>query len=77
MLIALFAFLILVACFSIFGFFYLQLRRNKRLQAEQPRSEDRSSWGTCARCQQRRIIVKKEVGLCASCWSSVNTKQLG
>ena len=77
MLMALVAFLVLVVCLTVFGFFYLQLRRNKRLQTAQPRFKDRSSWGTCARCQQHRIIVNKEGGLCASCWSSINTKQLG
>jgi predicted RNase H-like nuclease len=30
--------------------------------------------GTCARCGEQRIIVSKEEGMCASCYSALRTK---
>ncbi len=70
--------LVLAALLGVCGFFYLQLkRRRKRGQMEKPElKKDDSSWGNCAKCQQWRIIVKKELGLCAACWSSIGTKSL-
>jgi type II secretory pathway pseudopilin PulG len=70
------AVLILLLCLAVFGFFYSQLKAKAR-QAVQPALEEGSQLGTCARCQQRRLLVKKEDGLCAYCWSSLNTKQIG
>jgi hypothetical protein len=66
-----------LACFSIAMFFYLQIRKNKRLHTLKPDLTNSPDVGTCARCQQRRTIVQKDAGLCAFCWSSLNTKQVG
>jgi hypothetical protein len=68
---------VLLAGFSIGLFFYLQIRKNKRLRPAQPDLTNGVEIGTCAKCQQRRSIVQKEAGLCAFCWSSLNTKQVG
>jgi hypothetical protein len=64
--------LILLVAAGVVGFFYLQLKRGK--QSRKPEVEGKL--GTCSRCGQHRIIVKKEMELCASCWSSLNTKQI-
>jgi hypothetical protein len=77
MLLALAFALVLLACFSIFLFFYLQIKGNKRLKTGKPDLTSSLDLGVCARCQQKRTIVKKEEGLCAFCWSSLNTKQVG
>ncbi len=69
--------LLLVALLGVYSFFYLQLKRRKKGgQVGKPQLKDDSSWGSCAKCQQWRIIVKKELGLCAACWSSIGTKSL-
>ncbi len=77
MLLVLLIALILIVVLSIVGFFYFQLKSNKRKQAELSSSGAKSSSkGICSRCQQHRIIVKNDPQLCASCWSSINTKQI-
>jgi hypothetical protein len=68
--------LVLLVVLSIFGFFYFQLRRKKSARAPQLKTEGGERWGICARCGQNRLIVKKEMNLCAFCWSSLNTKQI-
>ena len=68
---------VLLACFSIGFFFYFQIRKNKRSRPVQPDLLNSTDVGTCARCKQRRTIVQKDAGLCAFCWSSLNTKQVG
>ena len=70
-------FLILIAALAVVGFFYMQIKKGKSPGAGPRGIKDESSLGECARCKQRRILVKKEAGLCASCWSSINTKQIG
>jgi hypothetical protein len=47
------------------------------LLRKKPELNDLSSLETCARCGQLRVIVNKDAGLCAFCWSSMRTKQLG
>jgi hypothetical protein len=69
--------LVLLACSGVAAFYYLQLKKKQPPQADEPDLSANPNLGTCARCQQRRIIVKKEAGLCAFCWSSINTKQSG
>lgn len=69
--------LAILACFSICGFYYLQLRKKQPVRIDGPDLSGNPNLGTCARCHQQRIIVKKEAGLCAFCWSSINTKQSG
>jgi hypothetical protein len=69
--------LILLACFSVVGFYYLQLRKKQPAQPDEPDLSGNTNLGVCAKCQQHRIIVKKEAGLCAFCWSSLYTKQSG
>jgi hypothetical protein len=64
--------LVLLVVAGIVGFFYFQLKHKK--QDAKPKVDDKL--GTCSRCQKHRIIVKQEMGLCASCWSSLNTKQM-
>jgi hypothetical protein len=70
-------FLALIVALAVIGFFYLQLKRGKASDERLAGIKDVSSLGECARCKQHRIIVKKEAGLCAACWSSINTKQIG
>ena len=77
MLVALALVLILLVCSSVFLFFYLQIKRNKRMKTGKPDLTSSLDLGTCARCQQKRTIVQKDAGLCAFCWSSLNTKQVG
>ena len=77
MLLALALALVLLACLSVFVFFYLQIRRNKRLKEGKQDLKSSLDLGTCARCKQKRTIVQKDEGLCAFCWSSINTKQVG
>jgi hypothetical protein len=69
--------LVLLACSGVVIFYYLQLKRKQTHKADEPDLSSDPNLGTCARCKQRRIIVKKEAGLCAFCWSSINTKQTG
>jgi hypothetical protein len=69
--------LVLLACFSVVSFYYLQLRKKQSAQTEGPDIAGNANLGICAKCQQQRIIVKKEAGLCAFCWSSLYTKQSG
>jgi hypothetical protein len=68
---------VLLICFSIVIFFYLQLGKKKPSQIDKPDLSSNPNLGTCAKCQQQRIIVKKEANLCAFCWSSLYTKQSG
>ena len=68
---------VLLICFCIFMFFYLQLKRKQPAQTDAPDLSGNQNLGTCAKCQQQRIIVKKEANLCAFCWSSLYTKQSG
>jgi hypothetical protein len=67
--------LVLLVVLGVLAFFFFQLRANKRLRAEQAGLDD-SAWGICTKCQQRRLIVSKDAGLCAFCWSSMRTKPL-
>jgi hypothetical protein len=67
---------VVVMGLAVAGFFYLQVKRSARDQEEQAKAADKSNWGTCAKCRQRRVIVDKETGLCAYCWSSMRTKPL-
>lgn len=64
-----------VGSLGIFAFFYIQIRRNRRKQAPRLGAED-ALRGICKKCHQHRIIIKQEDGLCALCWSSINTKQI-
>jgi hypothetical protein len=68
--------LILLAVLAVVGFFYFQLKRKKPAHAPQLKTDAEEGWGICSRCGQNRLIVKKEMNLCAFCWSSINTKQL-
>jgi ubiquitin len=68
--------LVLLFVLGVSLFFFFQLRKNKRLQAERARAANEAAWGVCAKCQQRRLIVNKDAGLCAFCWSSMHTKPL-
>jgi hypothetical protein len=77
MLVVLAIALILLACLSVVGFFYFQIKKNKRLQTGRQGLAAPSDLGTCARCHQKRSIIQKDLGLCAFCWSSINTKQVG
>ncbi len=77
LLFGLILFLILIVALAVVGFFYMQLKKGKSPDAGPRGIKDDSSLGECARCKQRRILIKKEAGLCASCWSSINTKQIG
>ena len=77
MLLALGFALVLLACLGVFVFFYLQIKRNKRLRDGKQELTSSLDLGTCAKCQQKRTIVQKDAGLCAFCWSSLNTKQVG
>ncbi|HYP27191.1 MAG TPA: hypothetical protein VE262_10780 [Blastocatellia bacterium] len=67
---------ILLVGLGVFAFFYLQVKRNRRPDAERPSLDKAGSLSDCARCGQRRLIVQKEAGLCASCWSALRTKQV-
>lgn len=77
MLLLLVVALALLVCFSVVVFFYFQLKKNRPSQTEQPDLYHGQDLGTCVKCKQQRIIVKKEAGLCAFCWSSIHTKQSG
>ena len=68
--------LVLIVVLAVVGFFYFQLQGKKRGQISKSAHEDKSGWGICSRCGQHRLIVKKELKLCAFCWSSINTKQI-
>lgn len=77
MLVLLIVALVVLASLSVFGFYYLQLRKKQPAQTDEPDIAGNANLGICAKCQQQRIIVKKEAGLCAFCWSSLYTKQSG
>ena len=77
MLVVLLLALVLFACLSVVFFFYFQIRKNRRLQTGQPDLTKSLDLGTCSKCHQKRAIVQKEAGLCAFCWSSLYTKQVG
>lgn len=67
---------ILVAALAVVGFFYMQISGKRREAARRAMPlEEVEGKGVCARCEQTRIIVNKEAGLCAFCWSSLRTKQ--
>lgn len=68
--------LILVAGLSIWAFYYMQLKNARRAQADKPTLSAGVPVELCSRCQQARLIIKKDPGLCAFCWSSINTKQV-
>lgn len=68
--------LIVLAALAVVGFFYFQLKRKKRARTPELKGEGGERWGICSRCGQNRLIVKKEMNLCAFCWSSINTKQI-
>jgi hypothetical protein len=70
-------FLALIVALAVAGFFYMQIKKGKSPEEKLTGIKDVSSIGECARCKQHRIIVKREAGLCAACWSSINTKQIG
>lgn len=77
MLLAFLLALILIAGLGIWGFFYTQLKNARRAQAEKPRLDAGLPAELCSACQQPRLLIKKDPGLCAYCWSSINTKQIG
>jgi hypothetical protein len=77
MLVLLAVALALLICFCVVIFFYLQLGKKAPSQSEASDLSSNPNLGTCAKCQQQRIIVKKEANLCAFCWSSLYTKQSG
>jgi hypothetical protein len=65
---------------GIFAIFRLLTRRRHKPVDGKPKSEpliaavekeDKSKWGTCKSCGQRRIIMKE--GMCALCWSTSQT----
>jgi hypothetical protein len=68
---------ILILALAAIVFFYMQIKKGKGSEERPTGIKEVSSLGECARCKQHRIIVKKEAGLCAACWSSINTKQIG
>jgi hypothetical protein len=75
MLVGLLVFLIVVAAIAVFAFFYAQVQKNRRPEVARPSLEKSESLGNCARCGQQRLLVSKDAGLCASCWSALRTKQ--
>ena len=75
MLVGSLVFLILVAALAVFAFFYLQVKKNRRPEVARPSLEKSDSLGSCARCGQQRLLMSKDEGLCASCWSALRTKQ--
>ena len=38
--------------------------------------EEQSDWGICKGCGEQRVIIRKDAGLCAFCWSTSQTKPL-
>lgn len=70
-------FLLLIVALTVVGFYYMQVKRGKSTGGAGAGIKDNPAMGECARCKQHRLIVKQEAGLCASCWSSINTKQIG
>ena len=75
MFIAILVIIILLAGLAVFAFFYIQVKKNRRHETKRPSLEASSSLGTCERCGQQRLIVQKDSGLCAFCWSALRTKQ--
>jgi hypothetical protein len=75
MFVALLVSITLLAGLAVFAFFYLQVKKNRRPEVARPSLEKSESLGNCARCGQQRLLMKKDEGLCASCWSALRTKQ--
>ena len=67
---------VLLVCLGIFGFFYVQVKNREHPDPAELHDQSEGTLGTCVKCQQRRIIINKDAGLCAFCWSSSGTKQL-